>query len=141
MANDIATFTIGSDLRADTDYLFEGQSVVAVGASPVTSSIVLDGKTQDQLEIVGRVATAVTVPDSEVVTLELEYADDAAFTVATGSVTVYSLTSSGGDVLAVDAELFRYAPTIEKGTYWRVKLTTTLTGASGTVDVYPVLIG
>lgn len=141
MASAIKTFTIGSDLRADTDYLMEGQSVVAVGASPVTSGIVLDGKTEDQLEIVGRVATAVTVPNAEVVSIALQYADDLAFTVNASSVTVYSLTSSGGDVLAVDEELFRYAPTIEKGTYWRAVLTTTLTGASGTIDIYPVLIG
>lgn len=141
MANDIATYTIGSDLRSDTDYLFEGQSVVAVGASPVTSGIVLAGKTEDQLEIVGKVATAVTVLDTEVVTFELEYADDAAFSVNTGSVTVYSLVSSGGDTLAVDDELFRYVPNIVQGTYWRVKLTSTLVTASGSVDVFPILVG
>lgn len=141
MASAISSYTIGSDLKADPDYLMEGQSVVAVGSSPITSGIVLNGKTQDQLEIVGRVVTAVTVPNAEIVSLTLQYADDAAFTVNAGSIVVYSLTSSGGDVLAADAELFRYAPTIEKGTYWRVVLTTTLTAASGTIDIYPVLIG
>lgn len=139
MASAIKTYTIGSDLKSDPDYLFEGQSVIASGNT--TSGIVLAGKTSDQIELVGKVVTAVTVPNGEAVTFDLQFADDAAFTVNASSVLVYTLTSSGGDVLAVDAELFRYAPTIEKGTYWRVKLTTTLTGASGTVDVYPLIVG
>ena len=141
MSSAISGYTIGSDLKFDPDMLFDGQSFVAVGDSPIVSTnSVLLGKTNGALEIVGRVKTAITVENTKAITLTLEHDDNAAFTSAV-SVAAYTKTASGNETLAADTELFRYVVTTEDELYWRVCLVSTNVAASGTIDCYTTLIG
>lgn len=139
MAHDIDTYTIGVDLKADPDYFFEGQIM-----ANIESPVVLAGRVTNQIDIVGVVTTELAFDDTDALTLTLNYAetiDESGDLVTPSSVQVFTYTESGGgSTTAIDTELFRYAPTMEKGSYWTVTMAITNT-PTGNIDVYPALVG
>jgi len=132
---DLATGTISDELRADPDYFLKGETVP--NNTTVNSNGIPCGKTQNALDIVCVVASALTVADTKAITFNVQTSSDDGDSDAYATVaTPYTLTSSGGDVLAAGTELFRYVPSTEEELYHRVQWVSTETGESGTVDVY-----
>jgi len=70
--------------------------------------------------------TATDLPSDATLTVALEASDDATF--ATGVVTAISKTI--GDGTAFDGAEIKYRPTLKAPRYWRVNLTTGLTGSA-----------
>ena len=133
---DIASSTIGEELRSAQDYLFQGEATPA--NTNVISAAKPLGRTQDTLEIVIDVATTVNITDTKVLTIEYFY-DEAIDGSFTNSVTLYTVTASGATALAV-GELARFAIPISLPTFGKVKITTDDALVDGTLDVYPIFV-
>jgi len=139
MSRTLSTGDLGREIRSENDYFFKGETVPNNTTS--NSNGLLIGKTQDALEIVCKVATALTVADTKAITFNIQESSDDGVADAYATIaTPYTLTSSGGDLLAADTELFRYTPSRDKEIYIRVQWVSTETGESGTVDVYPAYV-
>ena len=138
MANEtLSTGTISGDLKSAPDYIFYDETMPNNTSS--ASSAWLLGMTQDSIEIVGKVQTEVELADTKVLSITLTYA-----TTETGSygnsVTLYTKTASGAETIAANTELFRYAIPKSAGPWFKVTITTTDTGTTGTFDVFPVMV-
>lgn len=133
---DIATSTIGAELKSAPDYVFDAEATPQ--NTSVVSSVIRSGKTQDQLEYIVEVVTQGDLANTNVLTIEYGYGDTDAGTY-TDKVTVYTQTgTAAANELAV-GELARYVPDREKGVFGEWTITTDDPAATGAISIYPVL--
>jgi hypothetical protein len=138
MSTALASGTIGTELRADVDYLLKDETLP--DNTSVTSNGMLLGKTQNAIDIVGYISTQVELADTKAMTFTLQSSSDDGSTDAYADVIdIYTKTASGAETVAV-GELFRYTISTDKELYFRVKWTSTDTGEVGVASVYPVYI-
>lgn len=133
MAN-IADSTFGSELKSAQDYLFLAE------ATPQNTSVVsgakLLGRTQDALEIVVEVTSAITLGAGTELTVTYAYDDVEA---GAYSDTIQVITVAGATTLPV-GELARFVPSREWGAFAKITVATTDASADGAFSVYPVQV-
>lgn len=133
----LATGTISGDLKSAPDYIFYNETVPQ-NTSSASSAWIL-GMTQDSIEIVGKVQDEVGLADTKILSVTMTSS-----TTETGSfgdsVTLYTKTASGAETIAANTELFRYAIAKDVGPWIKITVTTDDAAATGTVDVFPLMV-
>ena len=114
-----------------TEYLSDGFNIAV--ASGNTSSVDVTG---GMIEIVGKVATVLSIKDGKALTVTIQdSADDVTFaTIYTGGI-LYTKTASGTTAVAAGTELFRYVAPTNIEDYVRCVVTSDATN-TGTLDIY-----
>lgn len=120
-------------LRSSDDYLAKAQTPPDNDTADGNGGGFSLGGSQGSIEIVAVVNSEVGVPDTKALTVKLQHSDDNSS--YTDLATIYTITSSGGDTLAVGTELGRYIlPTTAKR--WVKAVIVTTGTVTGKLDVF-----
>lgn len=128
----LASGTIGAELYSDTDAIYTNEAVPQ--NTNKTTSTFFFGRTLHGLELVVTVgSTAVGLANGDILTIAFAQAEDDNFTSATYT-TLYTKTFGASETIAVGTELVRYVADSKEGAYFRLRVTTDDTAATGTIN-------
>ena len=126
-------------LKADADYLAKNQTVPQNDTADGNGGSFELANTQASIEVIAEVGSvALGVGDTKVLTVKLQdSADNSSFA---DLQTLYTITSSGGDTIAVGTELGRFVLPADTRRYVKAVIVSTDASGTGKVNVFSTYV-